>query len=273
MIKQQNSEKKGLAVYCYLLTTKTSNMLRNKEKNSELYLPMRHSINRQRNYHNKVLPNLCNTELFVVVVWILNLIFFEHIYFHMKVSQCEWPDEVENFYPDKATKQHFEDSTNNSTIIRIALIGDPQLTDRYSYSWLSSRNPISYALTPIVEFYCDLFMRKSFHLLQIYHQPRAIFILGDLFDSGRSISDEEYENEYNRFEWVFETFPQPISSSDHLKAKKSHQYATPRFYLSGNHDIGYDIDKNEQEKLAKRFVDHFGPLNYEVNILFFLFKF
>jgi hypothetical protein len=36
--------------------------------------------------------------------------------------------------------------------------------------------------------------------------------------------------------------------------------------MSGNHDIGYSIDRSLQARLVQRFRNHFGPLNYEVTL-------
>jgi hypothetical protein len=46
----------------------------------------------------------------------------------------------------------------------------------------------------------------------------------------------------------------------------------PRVYnVSGNHDVGYRIPHSLQDKIVGRYTDHFGPLNYTVNVGGFTF--
>jgi len=60
----------------------------------------------------------------------------------------------------------------------------------------------------------------------------------------------EFLEEYKRWNWVFE---------------KRVSYDLPYYNLSGNHDIGYRLP-DIQEKAAKRFIEHFGPLNMKVEV-------
>jgi hypothetical protein len=66
---------------------------------------------------------------------------------------------------------------------RLAIVADPQLSDAYSYR--QSRG----ILLSLVEFYSDIFMRRSYHALQMNYQPQAVLFLGDLTDGGREFTD------------------------------------------------------------------------------------
>ncbi|EFC40358.1 predicted protein [Naegleria gruberi] len=70
--------------------------------------------------------------------------------------------------------------------------------------------------------------------------------MGDLFDNGRRITDEEYGRELKRFRKTFE-------NRDGIKT----------IYLSGNHDIGLE---NWEKKILDRFEKHFMPLNFNYAI-------
>lgn len=155
--------------------------------------------------------------------------------------------------------------------VRVAVIGDPQLVDKHCYWFLDDSNPVSAVtssiLVPIVEFLGDIFMRKSFQLLQMYHEPEAVFFLGDLFDSGKILDTQAYQNHMRRFKWIFE--PASISPEGKrypVSSKHYNEFVIPLYNLTGNHDIGYDIDPRHQGLLVKRYEEHFGPINYEVVI-------
>lgn len=66
---------------------------------------------------------------------------------------------------------------------RILLIGDPQITDAYSYD----RGP---ALMKICEFVTDRYARRNFRHLMSRLQPQNVLYMGDLNDGGREWDDE-----------------------------------------------------------------------------------
>ncbi|KAF9581847.1 hypothetical protein BGW38_001003, partial [Lunasporangiospora selenospora] len=86
-----------------------------------------------------------------------------------------------------------DDGSGPQDWYRIAIIADPQLTDWYSY------NQSGWVLT-LVEFYTDLFMRRSFHRLHNHLSPDAVLFLGDLMDGGRETEDpKEFFKNMDRF--------------------------------------------------------------------------
>jgi len=96
-------------------------------------------------------------------------------------------------------------------------------------------------------------MRRNYRLIQENLHFEAAFFLGDLFDSGRKIEENLYEEELQRFNKIFH------------KIKEF-----PVYNVSGNHDIGYRIGP-KQAALATKFEENFGPLNYKVTVGGFTF--
>lgn len=106
----------------------------------------------------------------VVVVWSLYLFWCESVAFHAAIAPCTFG------------------STNiadGDDALRIAMIADPQLTDRYSYK----QSGVKLAL---VQFFCDAYMKKAFGLIMLYRSPDAVVFLGDLLDGGREVDDVTY---------------------------------------------------------------------------------
>jgi hypothetical protein len=67
--------------------------------------------------------------------------------------------------------------------LKILIIGDPQLTDKFSYG----RTGIIQWLT---EFYSDLYMQRNWNKLNRKLKPDAVVFLGDLMDGGREWTDD-----------------------------------------------------------------------------------
>jgi hypothetical protein len=160
--------------------------------------------------------------------WVLALFWGEWLTFRATMT-CDWP--------------HVPGRLGRDRPMHVAIIADPQLTDRYSYSSLSNST-----LLHFVQFYSDLYMKRLFYLLQTYKHPSHIFILGDLFDSTKQLDDTEYEAELARFKSVFRV----------VNPK------TSLHYIPGNHDIGYKIPT--VSRLAGKYMANFGPLNQQVTV-------
>eukprot|EP00759_Apiculatamorpha_spiralis_P027640 PhF_6_TR30405/c0_g1_i1/m.44589 len=120
----------------------------------------------------------------------------------------------------------------NPTQLTIGIIGDPQLTDFYSYKQTTSISLLS------TEFISDLYMRKNFRRYQ--KMMDVVLFTGDLFDGGRVATSDQFLHDLNRFEHVFRTDP----------PKKL------KVTVSGNHDVGYAAF--EEERVLERFEATFG---------------
>ncbi|ORX91843.1 Metallo-dependent phosphatase [Basidiobolus meristosporus CBS 931.73] len=124
----------------------------------------------------------------------------------------------------------------------MALIADPQITDAYSYKQHG-------LVLRLVEFYTDIYMKRSYRILQSQLEPQVIFYLGDLFDGGREWDDDEvWFEELDRFNSVFSTL-------------KPNTYL---FSVAGNHDIGFG--NSTVPHAYTRYAENFGKINYSVDI-------
>ncbi|KAI7853835.1 Metallo-dependent phosphatase-like protein [Circinella umbellata] len=117
------------------------------------------------------------------------------------------------------------------------LIGDPQMTDSYSYD----RPGI---ILRICEFYSDIYMDRNYRHLNRQLNPQATLFIGDLMDGGREWSDAGYEKQVTRFKRLFKS-------------------SKPQHFMAGNHDIGFG--NGIRDDLVDRFENAFGPTSYTFN--------
>lgn len=118
--------------------------------------------------------------------------------------------------------------------------------------------------------YTDLYLRKSFQLLQDTLDPDTVIFLGDLFDGGRewatqdgAISDQQWKkygdtfwlNEFNRFGGIF------FGPWRHSKHTEREWVSFPKMIatLPGNHDLG--LGTGIRPRVRRRFNAYFGPGN------------
>jgi hypothetical protein len=86
----------------------------------------------------------------------------------------------------------------------------------------------------------------------------AIVVMGDIFDSGRFMNDNQFEYNMNRWTNIIK---QPDGSN------------IPVYYVPGNHDVNIASAKSDVpyfnrniHNVIKRYEKHFGKLNYEVTL-------
>ena len=118
--------------------------------------------------------------------------------------------------------------------------------------------------------YTDLYLRKSFQLLQEILDPDTVIFLGDLFDGGREwatrgddISDKQWKRygddfwlkEYNRFGRIFFG---PWTHGKHTE-RQGRPYRKMIATLPGNHDLG--LGTGIRLPVRKRFNAYFGGGN------------
>lgn len=143
----------------------------------------------------------------------------------------------------------------------MALIADPQLVDPHTYAHRG-------LILEATMFYTDLFMARSYSLLNKILLPQSIIFLGDLLDGGREWSTSKdtwksrkadprtpgredwdtydrayWEKEFVRFNDIFPVIPGRRSIRT----------------LPGNHDLG--IGNGVNEGVATRFKAFFGDTN------------
>lgn len=151
--------------------------------------------------------------------WVLLLFTGEIGLFYHHIRQCKWP---------------LQQSTN------VAIVADPQIVDNNSYGQTG-------VLLRVVEFFTDIYMRKSYRFLQTIRHPNHIVFLGDLMDGGREWTDKDWMVEYKRFNSLF----------------YQRSTNTPVYRMAGNHDIG--IGNTVVPAAFTRFLKHMGPTNQIIN--------
>ncbi|XP_008228088.1 PREDICTED: uncharacterized protein C630.12 isoform X1 [Prunus mume] len=170
------------------------------------------------------------------VIWAVTLLYGEMVAFwRPSLGSCSWPHQSNNASSSMADRDY----------VKVAVLTDPQLMDRTSLPL----PPKSLALE-LAQFFADLFMRRAFHQSVLPLQPDVIFFLGDYFDGGPYLSDEEWKESLSRLKHIF-------SLSAHERYSN-----IPVYYLPGNHDIGYGILHSRRAEAIKRYEKEFGSRNY-----------
>ncbi|KAJ1897646.1 hypothetical protein LPJ66_003239 [Kickxella alabastrina] len=163
------------------------------------------------------------------IYWVVLLLIGEIGLYRWHISRCKWPihEKLAKASPD---------------FVHVAIVADPQIVDHYSYGQ-------SGLLLRTVEFFTDIYIRKSYRFLQTIRNPSAVIFLGDLMDGGREWTDEVWHKEYDRYKNLFvNRSPQRMRTYD----------------MAGNHDIG--IGNTVVPHALERFHKYIGPTNQVLNI-------
>ncbi|XP_044484141.1 uncharacterized protein C630.12 [Mangifera indica] len=191
--------------------------------------------------HQKVTVVLCLT-------WVITLLYGEMFAFWLPfLFSCSWPQ----------LQPHPSSSSTNSSIrinstgdfVKVAVLADPQLMDKTSLHL----PPRSIALE-LAQFYTDLYMRRAFFAFVLPFKPDVILFLGDYFDGGPYLSDEEWQESLSRFKHIF-GFKNQARYKD-----------IPVYYLSGNHDIGYSSLHSDKPEVIRRYENIFGKRNFRFTV-------
>jgi ethanolamine phosphate phosphodiesterase len=146
----------------------------------------------------------------------------------------------------------------------VLLVADPQLVDPHTYPGRP------WPLSSLTVLYTDLYLHRSYSLLQDSLRPDATLFLGDLFDGGRewgtgdSTSPEERYRKYGKKFWLKEyiRFSNIFLRSWYKGSSVSSEEPTGRRLtasLPGNHDLGFAA--GIQMPVKERFEAYFGPGN------------
>lgn len=173
------------------------------------------------------------------VLWAATLLYGEMFAFWWPSlsSSCSWPRP----HPSTTAGVGYEPE-----YIKIAVLADPQIMDRTSHGLA----PKSLALE-ILQFYTDLFMRRAFLASIMPFEPDVVLFLGDYFDGGPILSNEEWQESLSRFKHIFYL-------NTHGRNKNVKVY-----YLPGNHDIGYASLHSRKPEVVRRYEKVFGERNYQ----------
>ena len=186
----------------------------------------------------------------VVLLWFLAVWWGERWVFQSSVASCQW---------------HIWETWKQETLPHhVLLVADPQLIDPHTYP------DRPWPLSSLTIVYTDLYLRRSYRLLQQQLLPESTLFLGDLFDGGRewatartNSSDDRLKQygtnfwlrEYQRFSRLF------LRGWMHGYEASTTAPMGRRLIASvpGNHDLGFA--SGIQPAVKSRFDAHFGPLN------------
>ncbi|KAK2789932.1 hypothetical protein FQN53_000985 [Emmonsiellopsis sp. PD_33] len=197
-----------------------------------------------------ILRRLCSVQNVLVLVWIVTLWWGERKVFRDSVGGCGWGG--------------WESWPQDALPHRVIFVADPQLVDPHTYPGRP------WPLSSLTVFYADLYLYRTYSLLQRELRPDTTFFLGDLFDGGREWGTEsstspeerfrEYDNkvwlkEYRRFVRLFlDTWKQ--GGIDSASSERGRKIIAS---LPGNHDLGFG--HGIQRPVLERFQTYFGVGN------------
>ncbi|XP_012833186.1 PREDICTED: uncharacterized protein C630.12 isoform X1 [Erythranthe guttata] len=186
-------------------------------------------------------------SVFLSIIWAVNLLYGEWFAFLIpSLSTCSWP----HLQPSSSSSSsQLNEVENGSDYVKIAVVADPQLMDKTSLPLA----PKSLALE-IVQFYTDLYMRRAFVSSVLAFNPDVVLFLGDYFDGGYILSDQEWEESLGRFKHIFNL--NILRKNSNIKL----------YYISGNHDIGYENVNSRNPEIVKRHEREFGGSNFKVTL-------
>ncbi|KAD6794749.1 hypothetical protein E3N88_05645 [Mikania micrantha] len=171
---------------------------------------------------------ISNLTVFFCIIWAATLLYGEK--FAYWVPTCSWP---------------MDTMDDPGDYVKIAVIADPQLMDRTSLN-LAPKSLI----LEIVQFYTDIYMRRAMLASIMPVKPDMVLFLGDYFDGGPVLSDEEWQDSLNRFRHIFDIKTLERITNDRV------------YFLSGNHDIGYAAYHSHKPQVISRYEKVFGLRNY-----------
>ncbi|XP_055713355.1 metallophosphoesterase 1 homolog [Phlebotomus papatasi] len=138
------------------------------------------------------------------------LFFCEYVFYYIVISQCSWPDIQKN---------------DQNPPLKVMLLADTHLLGPYRGHWFDKLRR-------------EWQMYRSFQTAVELFRPEAVFILGDLFDEGKWVTDPEFSNYVERYQNLFSV---PDS--------------TKLIGIVGNHDIGFHYEA--RQRLTRRFEENF----------------
>ena len=211
-----------------------------------------------------VLRRLFSVQTALVLTWIVAILWGERWSFQSSLAECEWPGwETWASIPDtNVSKVLMKTQPAEANPHHVVLIADPQLVDAHTYPGRP------WPLSTLTILYTDLYLKRSYRLLQKQLDPDSVFFLGDLFDGGREwgrppTAEKRYKNygnkywmkEYGRFVRMFLRGwrgGQGISTAESRGRKIVAS-------LPGNHDLGFATKISSM--VRERFDAYCGPLN------------
>ncbi|ESW07344.1 hypothetical protein PHAVU_010G121800 [Phaseolus vulgaris] len=185
--------------------------------------------------------------LLLCLLWALTLLYGEMFaYWVPSLFTCSWPHLLRS---SSSSTAQTDGGNYQADYVKVAVIADPQLMDKTSLHL----PPKSLALE-LAEFYTDLNMRRSFFASVLSFKPDVILFLGDYFDGGPYLSDEEWQESFSRFRHIFGLNAQGKYTDMQV------------YYIPGNHDIGYGSLHSLKPEVIQRYEEAFGTRNYRFTV-------
>ncbi|KAH1149466.1 hypothetical protein GLYMA_16G015100v4 [Glycine max] len=189
-------------------------------------------------------------SLLLCLLWALTLLYGEMFaYWVPPLFTCSWPHLLRSSSSSSSTQVQTDSGNYQGDYVKVAVIADPQLMDKTSL-----RLPARSLALELAEFYTDLNMRRSFFASVLPFKPDVILFLGDYFDGGPSLSDEEWQESFSRLKHIFG-----------LNAQGKYR-DMPVYYIPGNHDIGYESLHSLKPEVIQRYEEAFGTRNYKFTV-------
>ncbi|KAJ6711824.1 METALLOPHOSPHOESTERASE ISOFORM E [Salix purpurea] len=177
-------------------------------------------------------------------IWVFTLLYGEMFAFWLPFqSSCSWPHLSS---PPTSTINGIQSPLD---YVKVAVVTDQQLMDKTSIGL----SPKSFLLETVM-FYTDLYMRRAFFASILPFKPDVVLFLGDYFDGGAFLSDEEWQESLHRFKHIF-----GLNDDGILRNIKV-------YFISGNHDVGYASISSHNPKVIERYEGEFGIRNRRFTI-------
>ncbi|KAF2300877.1 hypothetical protein GH714_017974 [Hevea brasiliensis] len=187
--------------------------------------------------HHKLTVALCG-------IWAATLLYGEMLAFWVpSIWSCSWPHLHHS--PLSSTNSTVKEVGAQSDYVKVAVLADPQLMDRTSLHL----PPKSFALET-AQFYTDLYMRRAFFSSILPFKPHVILFLGDYFDGGPYLSDQEWQESLHRFRHIF---------GMNVEGRYTDMQV---YFIPGNHDIGYASINSHKPEVVRQYIEGFGSRNY-----------
>ncbi|CAJ1950611.1 unnamed protein product [Sphenostylis stenocarpa] len=185
--------------------------------------------------------------LLLCLSWTLTLLYGEMFaYWVPPLFTCSWPQLLRT---SSSSMVQTDGGNYQADYVKVAVIADPQLMDKTSL-----RLPPKSLALELAEFYTDLNMRRSFFASVLPFKPDVILFLGDYFDGGPYLSDEEWQESFSRFRHIFGLNAQGKYTDMQV------------YYVPGNHDIGYESLHSLYPEVIQRYEEAYGKRNYKFTI-------
>ncbi|CAH2036604.1 unnamed protein product [Thlaspi arvense] len=170
------------------------------------------------------------------LIWAASILYGEMFAFWLpSLFTCSWPHH-------HLLKTDGVESDGKFT--KVAIVTDPQLMDKTSFR-LSSKT----LALEVAQFYTDINMRRSFFQSVLPFKPDVVLFLGDYFDGGPFLPEEEWQESLSRFKHVF-----GLNSQGRVGD-------IPTFFIPGNHDLGYSRVASHKRDVIDRYERVFGIRN------------